>query len=223
MNGVALAARLVLAGVFAVAGAAKLRDGAGTRSTLEDFGLPAALVAPGALLLPLAELTVAGLLLFDPTAVAGAVGALVLLGAFMVGITVNLAQGRRPDCNCFGQLHSKPVGPGHARPQRDAGDRGRPGARLRPHRRRGGGASTIWANLDTATALAAGALALSALTLALVGWIATAPPAPAGPGAAAAGRAGRRRRADAPHPRRPGSRWEHPRRPSSWPACAATV
>src|SRR4051794_34593596 len=111
MAAVPLAARLVLACVFAVAGATKLRDRLGTRFTLEDFGLSAGLAGPGAALLPVAELSVAGLLLFDATAVAGALGALLLLGAFMAGITYNLAQGRRPDCNCFGQLQSKPIGP----------------------------------------------------------------------------------------------------------------
>jgi peroxiredoxin/thiol-disulfide isomerase/thioredoxin len=170
MNGVALAARLALVGVFALAGAAKLRDRDGTRFTLEDFGLPDRLAAPGALLLPVAELGVAGLLLFDPTAVAGAIGALVLLGAFMVGISVNLAQGRRPDCNCFGQLQSKPVGPGTLARNATLAVLG--GLVLATGRT--DAASTALddvGSLDTATALAAGALVLSALTLGLVCWI----------------------------------------------------
>jgi peroxiredoxin len=40
----------------------------------------------------------------------GALGALVLLSLFVVGISVNLARGRKPECHCFGQLHSAPVG-----------------------------------------------------------------------------------------------------------------
>jgi len=40
----------------------------------------------------------------------GALGALGLLSVFVVGITINLAQGRKPDCHCFGQLHSAPAG-----------------------------------------------------------------------------------------------------------------
>jgi peroxiredoxin len=171
VNGVALAARLVLAGVFALAGAAKLRDRTGTRHTLEDFGVPLALTGPGAILLPLAELSVAGLLVFDPTAVAGAIGALVLLGAFMVGITVNLAQGRRPDCNCFGQIQSKPIGPGTL--ARNATLAIVAGFVLATGRTDAGAtALDDLANLDTATALAASALALSALTLAIAAWMA---------------------------------------------------
>ena len=36
-------------------------------------------------------------------------GTLALLGLFIAGIGVNLARGRQPACNCFGQLHSRPI------------------------------------------------------------------------------------------------------------------
>jgi methylamine dehydrogenase accessory protein MauD len=104
-----LAARLALATVFAVAGAAKLRDRAGTRQAVDDFGAPERLASPLALALPLAELTVAGLLLPDATAEAGEIGALALLLLFCTTIAVSLARGRTPDCHCFGQLYSAPV------------------------------------------------------------------------------------------------------------------
>jgi hypothetical protein len=68
------------------------------------------LVAPLAVALPLAELLVACALLPLSTAVLGAAGALVLVLCFIVGIATSLARGRRPDCHCFGQLHSSPVG-----------------------------------------------------------------------------------------------------------------
>jgi peroxiredoxin len=38
------------------------------------------------------------------------VAALALLLIFVAGIGYNLAQGRTPDCHCFGQLHSAPAG-----------------------------------------------------------------------------------------------------------------
>src|SRR5262249_22333939 len=38
------------------------------------------------------------------------VAALALLLIFVAGIGCNLAQGRTPDCHCFGQLHSAPAG-----------------------------------------------------------------------------------------------------------------
>src|SRR5829696_2845482 len=105
-----LLARLLLALVFAVAGVAKLADREGSRRAVVDFGVPSALAAPLGLLLPLAELTVAATLLPASTAWWGAIGALALLLLFIIGISVNLAHGRKPDCHCFGQLHSAPAG-----------------------------------------------------------------------------------------------------------------
>jgi peroxiredoxin len=102
--------RLLLATVFVVAGVAKLVDRGGTRQAVTDFGVPSPLVAPLGVLLPLAELTVAAALLFAPTAWWGALGALVFLLLFAAGIGANLARGRRPECHCFGQLRSEPVG-----------------------------------------------------------------------------------------------------------------
>ncbi|HXF63648.1 MAG TPA: TlpA disulfide reductase family protein [Caldilineaceae bacterium] len=102
--------RLILAGVFALAGIAKLADLAGSRQAMHDFGLPAALAGPLGLLLPLAELAVALALLPAATAWWAAWGGLILLLGFIGGIAANLARGRTPNCHCFGQLHSKPIG-----------------------------------------------------------------------------------------------------------------
>ena len=110
MNIALLIARLVLAVVFVVAGLTKLADRAGSRQALIDFGVPARLATPGGLLLPLAELAVAVSLIPLVSAWWGALGALVLLALFIVGIAFNLARGRKPDCHCFGQLYSKPIG-----------------------------------------------------------------------------------------------------------------
>src|SRR5215204_6450555 len=105
-----LAARLLLAGVFLVAGLTKLSDRKGSRQGMLDFGVPAALAAPLGILLPLAELAVAVALVPASTAWWGAAGALGLLLLFVVGIGVSLARGRQPECHCFGQLHSAPAG-----------------------------------------------------------------------------------------------------------------
>lgn len=104
-----LIARLVLAGVFAVAGIAKLADRGGTRKAVVSFGAPERVAGALSIVLPLAELAVAGLLLPSSTAVYGALGALMLLALFSVAIAVSLARGRAPDCHCFGQLHSEPA------------------------------------------------------------------------------------------------------------------
>jgi peroxiredoxin len=105
-----LVGRLVLALVFAVAGAAKLADRASSQKTIGDFGVPATLATPLGIMLPLAELAVACALIPTSTALWGAVGALALLVLFVVGIGANLARGRKPECHCFGQLHSSPAG-----------------------------------------------------------------------------------------------------------------
>jgi peroxiredoxin/uncharacterized membrane protein YphA (DoxX/SURF4 family) len=109
MDSALLAARGILALVFAVAGIAKLADLDGSRKAVRGFGLPAQVAAPLGTLLPLAEILIAAALLPADTAWLGALAALVLLLAFVVGISVNLAQGRQPDCHCFGQLYSAPV------------------------------------------------------------------------------------------------------------------
>ncbi|MCA1846389.1 MAG: DoxX family membrane protein [Actinobacteria bacterium] len=105
-----LAARMVLGVVFGLAGAAKLMDRVGGRRALVDFGIPPRFAAPGAVLVPVAELGVAAALLARPWARLGAVGALVLLVVFSVALAVNLAAGRKTDCHCFGRLHSSPIG-----------------------------------------------------------------------------------------------------------------
>src|SRR5215210_8304952 len=105
-----LIARLLLVPVFAVAGVAKLADRGGSRGVLEDFGVPVPFAAPLGILLPLAELAVAVALIPSATAWWGALGALVLLLLFVAGISFNLARGHKPDCRCFGQIHSAPVG-----------------------------------------------------------------------------------------------------------------
>ncbi len=105
-----LAGRLALAAVFAVAGATKLADLAGSREALRGFGVPSALAGMLGLLLPLAELGIAAVLLPASSAWWGALAAFALLLLFVAAIGLNMAAGRRPDCHCFGQLHSEPVG-----------------------------------------------------------------------------------------------------------------
>jgi peroxiredoxin len=107
---VVLFARVALAVVFALASAAKLADLAGSRRAVRSFGVPAALAGVAGTLLPLAELALAGGLIVSASARWGALGALILLGAFVVGIAAAIGKGNVPDCHCFGQLHSAPAG-----------------------------------------------------------------------------------------------------------------
>ncbi len=110
MGAVTLIARLVLAGVFLIAAAAKLGDHSGSRKALLEFGVPKRLAGLLAVLLLIAELGVAIALLPATSAWFGALGALGLLALFILGISANLARGRTPDCHCFGQIHSEPIG-----------------------------------------------------------------------------------------------------------------
>lgn len=102
--------RLLLAGIFLVSGLARLVDRPGSHQALLDFGAPAWLARPGAVLLPLSELAVAGLLLLTVSAWWGALGSLALLMFFTAAVGYHLARGRTPRCHCFGQASSEPVG-----------------------------------------------------------------------------------------------------------------
>jgi peroxiredoxin len=99
-----LAARLLLAAVFAVAGLGKLARREQTKATLGKFG-----VAPGsrpglAIALPLGELAVAVGLVATATAPWAGLAALLLLSAFTIGVLRVLRGGEEVDCNCFGSL-----------------------------------------------------------------------------------------------------------------------
>ena len=110
MTGILLLARLLLSATFGLAGIAKLADRAGTKQSILDFGVPAVLASPLVVLLPALELLCSVALLPASSALWGAAATLGLLLVFIVGITISLIRGRRPDCHCFGQLHSSPVG-----------------------------------------------------------------------------------------------------------------
>lgn len=101
--------RSVLAGVLGVAGGAKLADPAGSRKAFASFGVPAWAVSPLAIVLPVLEIGSAVLLMFSAVSWYGALTGTILLTAFSVGMIVQIAKGRSPDCHCFGQLHSEPV------------------------------------------------------------------------------------------------------------------
>lgn len=110
MSAVLVLARLGLAVVFAAAGVGKLADLAGSRQAVRTFGVRARPANVIGTLLPVAELAVAVSLIGAGSARWGAVGGLIALSSFCVGIAVALRAGRQPDCHCFGQLHSEPVG-----------------------------------------------------------------------------------------------------------------
>src|SRR5262249_14613209 len=92
-----LMAMLILVAVFAVSAVAKLINVEGFRQTLLDFGVAAILVKPFSWLLPIAEAATAAAALSIQFIWWGSIASLVLLLLFIVGITVNLARGKKPD------------------------------------------------------------------------------------------------------------------------------
>lgn len=109
MAAAVLGVRVLLAAVLLVAGVGKLADRAGTRRSLRDFGAPEITVPAVAVLLPVAEIAMAIALLPAATATWAAAAAAVLLALFAAGIARVLRSGQRPDCHCFGAMHSRPV------------------------------------------------------------------------------------------------------------------
>ena len=102
-------ARLLLAAVFGLSGAAKLADLRGTAKSIADFGAPKLISRPGALILSMFEI-VCAIALVGSAAWWGAIGILAMLAVFIAAVLVNIARGRRPECHCFGQLHAEPIG-----------------------------------------------------------------------------------------------------------------
>lgn len=103
--------RVILFAIFALAGIAKLYDLPGSKKAVKDFGVPDFLAKPLAVLLPVAEIIVAGLLIFVQTSWFGAIGGAALLAVFIGGMAYQMAKGNAPDCHCFGAVHSEPVSP----------------------------------------------------------------------------------------------------------------
>ena len=106
MGEIGYAAAVLLAGLFAWAGAAKLAARERTRDSFAAFGLP----SPGllAVALPVGELALALGLLTVP-AVASFV-ALGLLAAFTTFVVRAARGGAEVGCGCFGSARAEPVG-----------------------------------------------------------------------------------------------------------------
>ncbi len=110
MNVILSLARVTLAVGFGISGIVKVADPVGFRKSIADFGVQKSLAIPLVWLLPLAELACASALIPRGSASWGAIGVLILLLSFIAAISASLIGGRRPDCHCFGQLHSSPIG-----------------------------------------------------------------------------------------------------------------
>ena len=106
-EGIAYAAAVALAAVFAIAAVAKLRDLDATETEFDGLGLPRAHFFSR--FVPLVELAIVSLLLIVPSA--GAIAALVTLAFFTTFLIGRLRTGVRAPCACFGASRAVPLSP----------------------------------------------------------------------------------------------------------------
>jgi len=99
----ATAARLLLGGVFLVAGLLKMPDPAAAVRAVRAYRLlPEPVVAPVAFGLPVLEIAVGVALLVGVFVRTAAIASAVLLVVFLVGVGSAWARGLQIDCGCFG-------------------------------------------------------------------------------------------------------------------------
>jgi uncharacterized membrane protein YphA (DoxX/SURF4 family) len=99
----ATAARLLLGGVFLVAGAVKLPDPAAAVRAVRAYRLlPEALVGPVAFGLPVVEIAVGLALLAGVFVRTAALASALLLAVYLAGVGSAWARGLQIDCGCFG-------------------------------------------------------------------------------------------------------------------------
>lgn len=109
MDTVVVAARLVLAGVLTVAAVAKFVDLEAFARATRSLGVADRFVPALRVGVPFVELLLAVGLLLTPVAPFAAIGALLVFLGFTALLVWNLAQGRRPACNCFGRSADEPI------------------------------------------------------------------------------------------------------------------
>jgi hypothetical protein len=103
--------RASLAALFAIAAVHKIRDPRVFLRTFSDYELlPPLFTTPGAIVLVVAELSIAVALWVDPDGGRAGLAAVALLSIYTFAIAVNLLRGRRKiDCGCFGPAHRQPL------------------------------------------------------------------------------------------------------------------
>lgn len=101
-------ARLILGGVFIVAGAAKVADPLAFARGIVDYDLAPELFVPAlAVVLPWWEVLAGGLAIAGRWRL-GALGSLTLMSAVFLGVgVITLARGLSPECACFGFMSER--------------------------------------------------------------------------------------------------------------------
>lgn len=107
-----LSVRAALFIIFAVSATGKFLDLKGSEKAFRDFGVPREMAAPFAVMLPALELILSFSFLYISTSWYGSAAAVALLMVFIAAMAWQLSKGNAPDCHCFGQLYSEPIGKG---------------------------------------------------------------------------------------------------------------
>lgn len=106
-----LIVRLVAAGIWIVAGAAKITDLESFHAKVDQYKLlPHALEAPFAYTLPFVEVLVGLYLAVGLLTRVAAIAGCVLMALFVIALTQAWARGLSLDCGCFGTLVQEKVG-----------------------------------------------------------------------------------------------------------------
>jgi peroxiredoxin len=103
-----LVARLIVIAVLGYSGLAKLGS-TKVATAARDLGLSGGIASWVGRFLAPAEILVALMLFFGPTAYAASLAALALFVIFTALVASNLRQGRRPACACFGEAGSQAI------------------------------------------------------------------------------------------------------------------
>jgi uncharacterized membrane protein YphA (DoxX/SURF4 family) len=111
-SNVVLAARIVLGGVFGLAGVGKLANHPAFLLIVRSYKwLPEAMVRPLSWFVPVAEIVLAALLLSGTQVAWAAIGAAGLLLGFSLAISTNLLRGHRDtSCGCCGNSSHAAIG-----------------------------------------------------------------------------------------------------------------
>lgn len=102
-------ASVVVGVVLIVAGASKIAAGPEWPAQARELGAPTFTIAA----VPWIEIAIGAALVVQIGAPTPAIAATAMLMVFTVMIVLQLAQGRRPPCACFGAWSAKPLGAGH--------------------------------------------------------------------------------------------------------------
>lgn len=110
MEELSIILRVMVSVIFLAAAVGKLANISNAKESIGNFGVKHQLLPFIATVVPILELSTVVLLAIGDTVVLGAGLAGILLFAFTAFGVLNLAQGKHPECSCFGRLSTGRIG-----------------------------------------------------------------------------------------------------------------